>query len=245
MRVVNQYIGVKGGLLGDFTYRTHAEFYPEYCELSVDPGQWEGTTRQRFIQILASVEPREQARILRGVLARFPPDAANQPETRRGLKVELDRMIGRLEQGPVPSAGGAHLVESVRDALTDAEILLREKGPANAVDRVHTALHGYLKHACGRAGATVRPDASIGALLRLLRQHDTSLAAHGGPRRDEMNAILNSIGSIFDALNPIRNKASMAHPNPQLGRDEAQLVVNLGRTLINYLSAKLDPSDPR
>jgi hypothetical protein len=28
VRVVNDYIGVSGGYLGDFTYRTHQEFYP-------------------------------------------------------------------------------------------------------------------------------------------------------------------------------------------------------------------------
>lgn len=43
-RVVNRYIGVAGGYLGDFSYRTHADFYPEYCNLDIDPGGYEGTT---------------------------------------------------------------------------------------------------------------------------------------------------------------------------------------------------------
>ena len=32
-RIVNRYIGVSGGYLGDFSYRTHADFYPEYWGL--------------------------------------------------------------------------------------------------------------------------------------------------------------------------------------------------------------------
>ena len=36
-RVVNRYIGVSGGYLGDFSYPTHADFYPEYCDLEIDP----------------------------------------------------------------------------------------------------------------------------------------------------------------------------------------------------------------
>jgi hypothetical protein len=36
-RLVNRYIGVSGGYLGDFSYRTHAEFYPEYCDLDINP----------------------------------------------------------------------------------------------------------------------------------------------------------------------------------------------------------------
>jgi hypothetical protein len=37
MRIVNRYIGVSGGYLGDFSYRTHADFYPEYCDLGINP----------------------------------------------------------------------------------------------------------------------------------------------------------------------------------------------------------------
>jgi hypothetical protein len=51
--------------------------------------------------------------------------------------------------------------------------------------------------------------------------------------------VLNASGSILDALNPLRNNASVAHPNAQLlGRDEAQLVINVGRSLLTYLDAK-------
>jgi hypothetical protein len=49
MKIVNRYIGVSAGYLGDFSYQTHAAFYPEYCELDIDPYQYEGTTRERFI----------------------------------------------------------------------------------------------------------------------------------------------------------------------------------------------------
>ena len=48
MKIVNRYIGVAGGYLGDFSYRTHAEFYPEYCDLDIDPNNYAGTTRERF-----------------------------------------------------------------------------------------------------------------------------------------------------------------------------------------------------
>jgi hypothetical protein len=57
IRLVNGYIGVSGGYLGDFSYRTHSEFYPEYCQLDVDPANYEGTTRERFISILERSDP--------------------------------------------------------------------------------------------------------------------------------------------------------------------------------------------
>jgi hypothetical protein len=44
--IVNQYIGVSGGYLGDFSYRTHAKFYPLYCEL--DQGDNKKSPYRRF-----------------------------------------------------------------------------------------------------------------------------------------------------------------------------------------------------
>lgn len=72
--LVNDYIGVDGGYLREFTYRTHQEFYPYYCDLDIDPLTLEGmTTRERFIHILEKAAPHDQAKILRGVLKKCPP----------------------------------------------------------------------------------------------------------------------------------------------------------------------------
>lgn len=70
--VVNRYIGVTGGYLGDFSYRTHAEFYGEYCDLGIDPFAYEGTTRERFIQVLEHADARTQAAILSGIIEKYP-----------------------------------------------------------------------------------------------------------------------------------------------------------------------------
>ena len=48
------------------------------------------------------------------------------------------------------------------------------------------------------------------------------------------------MGAILDALNPVRNRASVAHPNPSLlEQHEAMLVVNSTRTILHYLDSKL------
>jgi hypothetical protein len=40
----------------------------------------------------------------------------------------------------------------------------------------------------------------------------------------------------------MRNRASVAHPNPDLlDQDEAMLVINTGRTILGYLDAKFQP----
>jgi hypothetical protein len=61
-----------------------------------------------------------------------------------------------------------------------------------------------------------------------------------GPRPDEITRVLNSMGNVLDALNPIRNRASVAHPNTELlDEPEALLAINAGRTIFAYVDAKL------
>lgn len=240
-RAVNQYIGVSGGYLGDFSYRTHADFYLEYCDLDdVDPYQLEGTTRERFIEILSRRAPRDQVKILRGVLERFPIDAADAPPRRAKVVDDMRLWIQRIESGsPVASKVPELTREVVVRALADAEQMLHTTGATSGVDRVHTALHGHLLALCEQVGVATASDASMTAIFKALRREHPRLADLG-PRRQDIEKVLNAASSIFDALGPVRNRASVAHPNVDLlAEPEAMLVINVGRTLLNYLDAKL------
>jgi hypothetical protein len=245
MRVVNRWIGVSGGYLGDFSYRTHADFYPEYCGLEIDPYAFEGTTRERFIAILGSLPAHDQAKMLRGVIERFPITAVDAPDTRDAKSLaELETIIQRLEGLGIERGATPRITSDVvLRALADAEALIASTGPTSAVDRVHTAMHGYLIAVCDTASATPPPDASMTALFKLLRREHPKLADLG-PRSEEITKVLNACASILDAMNPVRNRASVAHPNEQLlADDEARLVISVGRSLLSYLDAKLAQSE--
>ncbi|HEY7766680.1 hypothetical protein, partial [Longimicrobium sp.] len=167
--MVNRYIGVSGGYLGDFSYRTHAECYPEACGLDIDPNAFLGTTRERFIQILSTASSADQAKILNGVLDRFP--IGHGPESRTAeLQEEIRAMIRRLE-GAAPVAGPAPRITSavVSRAIADAEALILSSGATSCVDRVHTALHGYLLAVCADAGIACDRDAALPTLYKALR----------------------------------------------------------------------------
>lgn len=241
LKIVNRYIGVKSGYLGDFSYKTHFEFYPEYCDLDIDPDEIEGTTRERFIQIIEMSNPSDQAKILRGVLERFPVDAKNSISTRtETLKKNLEEIILRLERSsPIPSPSPLITTEIVTRAIDDTEILIQSSGAASGVDRIHTALHGYIKALCDEAGIDYDDNPTITRLFKLLRQNHTSFQDLG-PRSYDIERILNSFANIMDALNPIRNQASLSHPSDLLlDKDEAMLVINTARTIIHYLDSKL------
>ncbi|WP_241474151.1 abortive infection family protein [Mycolicibacterium neoaurum] len=237
IKVVNRYIGVAGGYLGDFSYRTHAEFYPEYCDLDIDPNNYAGTTRERFIEILSTQPPRVQAKILRGVIDRFDEDDS---PVRARLRPELEAWVHRLESAP---AVGLETPEHTRDvvvrALADADELMRTNGATSAVDRIHTALHGHVLALCEAAGIEVDREMAMNRALKLLRQSHPALVA-SGPRADDITRVLGAMATVLDALNPLRNNASVAHPNEELlAEPEAYLAINAARTVFAFLDAKL------
>ncbi|MFN8398749.1 MAG: abortive infection family protein [Anaerolineales bacterium] len=241
LKIVNRYIGVFGGYLGDFSYRTHADFYPEYCDLDINPNQLEGTTRERFIEILRNSSPDVQAKIVRGVLERFPISAEiAKPATRtQELYDELLEISKRLENSsPISNPDPKTTSAVVERAINDVETLLQTNGATSGVDRIHTALHGYLQAVCDKEGISHAKDESMTKLFKLLRQNHPALQ-NLGSRSQDIERIFNSFASVLDALNPIRNNASVAHPNNDLlEKDEAMLVINAARTLLHYLNAK-------
>lgn len=126
----------------------------------------------------------------------------------------------------------------VERAISDAEALLPINGAVSGVDRIHTALHGYLRLICIQASVEFNKDDSITKLFKLISQQHPkfqSVANHSHVER-----LLKSFSGIMDSLNPIRNHASVAHPNEELlEKDEAVLFINVVRTLLRYLDEKL------
>lgn len=238
--VVNRYIGVDSGYLGDFSYRTHTDFYPEYCDIDdVFPDTYEGTTRQRFIEILNTRAPHDQAKILRGVVDRFGDNDDGTPSRVR-LRQEILQWAAELEGATmITIASPTETRAVVLRALGDAENLMHTSGATSAVDRIHTALHGHLLAVCESSGIELEEDATSTRALKVLRQNHPALQATG-PRAADITRVLNSLANVLDTLNPIRNNASVAHPNIELLDDpEALLAINAGRTIFAYLDSKL------
>jgi len=129
--------------------------------------------------------------------------------------------------------------EVVERALRDADALIATNGAVSAIDRIHTALHGYLTEQCERAFITVGAGATITELYKALRQQHPALAQLGSWEQD-MDRVLKSFASVIDALNHLRNQASVAHPNKNLlSEAEAELVVNATRTILHYINTKI------
>lgn len=160
----------------------------------------------------------------------------------RHIAVELDINSGPV---PVPAPSPKVTSETVTRALADAEKLLRSNGAPSAIDRAHTAFHGYLKVLCREENIAFADDAGVTQLFKALRKgHPRFKSSSTGD--DQITRVTNAMAAITDALNPLRNNTSMAHPNETLlDEPEAMLVINSVRTLLHYLCDKLEQTDTR
>ena len=126
---------------------------------------------------------------------------------------------------------------TVERALIDAEQLLTAVGPVSAADRAHTALHGYLYDLGLRLNLIEadedRPD--ITRLFKLLRGSNIFVGSTHSPHAEK---VAQGLAVAMDALNPIRNKGTLAHPTADLVTEaEAMLTINAARSILHYLDA--------
>jgi Abortive infection C-terminus len=241
LRFIKGYIGVEdGGHLSDFTHRTLDEFYIEFCNLEIDGKPYSGSSkREKFHKILCDSTPDTQAKIIRGILKKCPHDPSKPFRSQQAVD-ELVAIAQRLEGvAGVASPTLEITSEVVERALLDAEHLIKISGATSGVDRIHTALHGYLKAICNRQRIAFSGDPTINSLFRMIKDQHPAFTTTG-PRADDITKITRAMSQVMDVLNPIRNQASVAHPNEELLEEaEAMLVINVVRSILHYLNAKL------
>jgi hypothetical protein len=114
-----------------------------------------------------------------------------------------------------------------------------EREARQAVDRLHTGMHDFHKAACDEKGIKYPSTPTPNQLLKALIEKHPALT-HLGPRSEDIRRILRTSGAIIDAFGTLRNRASLAHPSEELlDHDEALLVINITRSLLRFLDAKL------
>lgn len=124
---------------------------------------------------------------------------------------------------------------TVQKAVEDAEVFIREGRYDSAVDRIHTAFHGYLREVLTEHGVTYGADDGLPALFAKLHGYYGG-AIQPADVADRVKSILRSAGGMINAVNELRNNNTIAHPNGQLiQKREAQLVIRLVNAVVDYI----------
>jgi hypothetical protein len=246
-KLVEDYIGTTDtGYLKHFSYSIHDRFYHHYCDVEVDVQAYRDqglSTRKAFIAILKDLDARSQAKVIRGTFEMLPPPV--QPSVEQDQKLirvhnELLAVAAQLESdGLINLPAPANTSEVVYSALQDAETLLKTNGPIRAVDRAHTALHGYLNHLCATRRIELPADSALTYVFKIVREQFPEFS---GPisHDDHAKRLFGSLAGALDSLNTIRNRGSMAHPNEVLlEAAEAMLYINLSRAVLSYIETRI------
>ena len=117
----------------------------------------------------------------------------------------------------------------IRSALADVQLLISDNRPADAVDRIHTALHAFARQKCTDLGEDGERTliADMSAISKYYRDNHNEDGAK----------ILSSLNKFLDVLNDARNKRSLAHPNSSLmDNPESVLLINVAKSIMKYLN---------
>lgn len=123
---------------------------------------------------------------------------------------------------------------TVMRALSDAKTLIGTADSSSAIDRAHTALHGYLIKLCSDESILLPTGATVSKAFKELRKSHPALLATG-TRAAEITRVLNSFAASIDAFSTLRNQASLAHINELLDAPEATATVNAMYTIFRYV----------
>lgn len=249
--IVVSYIGGIGGYLGNFSYASHDDFYPNYCGLDINPRQYAGTTRNRFITILSESNSVTQCKILLGVLEKYPLSdfeenlneefiTLREYENKKRLHAKINGMITRLREEVIEQGELKYDIEFVKEVLLQADTLIANHSYSSAVDRAHTALHGYLKALCNENNITFSAEnVKIQDMWGKLKSEHPSFIIDIKDHHRPINQTVNAIGKFLENMNDIRNNHGYSHPTEDIIEDnEAKFIINLSRVLLYYIDNK-------
>lgn len=129
------------------------------------------------------------------------------------------------------------LNETLKRAIGDATILMSQGRYGSSIDRIHTALHGYLRVQLDHLEVSYEESDMMPKLFNLLYKKWETI---GNSEVDDMMLkSLRSASSILTVLNDIRNRYSLAHPNDEIIEEsEAKLVLGLTECICSYMEKR-------
>ena len=141
-----------------------------------------------------------------------------------------------IEHYEVIDFSSISLTEVIAKAIADAELLMGQGKFDSAFDRIHTAFHGYLRKILDNKRVTYEESDTLSQLYSKLH---TEISSNIGsePIAELVKKCLRSASGIVAAINEMRNKHSLSHPNDELlQKREAEFAIVLIKNLSDYIN---------
>ena len=149
------------------------------------------------------------------------------------IDLEIDFL---LEENEIIDFSEIANIDVIKNAITDAELFMNEGRYDSAFDRIHTAFHGFLRNKLDNLGVNYVESDTLAQLYTKL--HSTLATKINSPDVAELikTAIRSGIG-IISAINDIRNRHSLAHPNNTIiDKREAELTLKMIKVITDYIN---------
>lgn len=127
----------------------------------------------------------------------------------------------------------------ISQAISDAELFMKEGKYNSAFDRVHTAFHGYLRKTLYDMNVLYEESETLSQLYNKL--HAKIITHISSPHiAGLVKTLIRSASGIISSVNDIRNKHSLAHPNEEIiAEREALLAIRIIGDLSDYIDSIL------
>lgn len=247
--VVEDFLGIAGRVTGDMSRKRIVETFKEYFSRAIGKQHYESSSLDWAESDLRS-DAMRAAEDAPGFIAAFcdacekledfgvaVPDHARinniLSNKNAPFRIKDNVLLMTSDHVPAPDPKLSE-AQSVARALTDAKELSSQGKPSSAVDRAHTALHGYLIWLCEGIEIELDNNLTVSKAFKELRANHPALQPTG-ERADDITRLLMAMATAIDALSPIRNKASLAHSNRLLEEAEGLAVLNAVYTIFHYI----------
>ena len=129
------------------------------------------------------------------------------------------------------------LTEVISKAIADAELLMEQGKYDSAFDRIHTAFHGYLRNVLDNKQVGYEESDTLSQLYTKLH---TEVSANIGSTEiaELVRKSLRSASGVIAAINEMRNRHSLSHPNDDLlQKREAEFAIKLVKDMSDYINS--------
>lgn len=151
------------------------------------------------------------------------------------LLTDID--IGILvENNEIVDFSSISITNVIEKAVADAEMFMGEGKYDSAFDRIHTAFHGYLRKILENKQVEYEESDTLSQLYTKL--HSKIEEEICDPEIAELvKKTIRSASGVITAINDIRNRHSLSHPNQSIiEKREAEFVIHIVKDVSDYIA---------